>query len=75
MGDSKFWLRRWTIFPATRMEAKLFIVFVLLIVIPVGGLTYISSLRYTNTIEKTRLPMQQKFLTKWSASSTTTRRI
>ncbi|WP_341277731.1 sensor histidine kinase [Paenibacillus sp. FSL H8-0537] len=52
MGDSKFWLRRWTIFPATRMEAKLFIVFVLLIVIPVGGLTYISSLRYTNTIEK-----------------------
>ncbi|KQN99970.1 sensor histidine kinase [Paenibacillus sp. Leaf72] len=52
MGDSKFGLRRWTFFPATRMEAKLFIVFVLLIIIPVGGLTYISSLRYTNTIEK-----------------------
>ncbi|CAM3248155.1 sensor histidine kinase [Paenibacillus lupini] len=44
-------LRIWTEWPSTRMEAKLLIVFVLLILLPIALLTLLSAQRYTQTIE------------------------
>ncbi|MFD1956416.1 sensor histidine kinase [Paenibacillus thailandensis] len=44
-------LRRWTERPASRMEGKLFVVFLFLIILPIGLITYIAALRYTSTIE------------------------
>ncbi|ACT02337.1 sensor histidine kinase [Paenibacillus sp. JDR-2] len=45
-------LRIWTEWPSTRMEAKLLIVFVLLILVPIALLTLLSAQRYTQTIER-----------------------
>ncbi|MBP1973845.1 cache domain-containing sensor histidine kinase [Cohnella thailandensis] len=38
--------------PASRMETKLAIVFLFLIILPIGLISYISSIRYSDTIEK-----------------------
>ncbi len=38
--------------PAGRMEGKLFIVFLFLIILPIGVLSYISAQRYTDSIER-----------------------
>jgi two-component system sensor histidine kinase YesM len=38
--------------PSGRMEGKLFIVFLFLIILPIGVLSYISAQRYTNSIER-----------------------
>lgn len=45
---------RWTRLPSplNRMEGKLFIVFLFLIILPIGALSYISSERYTDSIER-----------------------
>lgn len=45
-------MRIWTEWPSTRMEAKLLIVFVLLILLPIALLTLLSAQRYTQTIER-----------------------
>lgn len=45
-------MRIWTEWPSTRMEAKLLIVFVLLILVPIALLTLLSAQRYTQTIER-----------------------
>ncbi|MBB6692602.1 sensor histidine kinase [Cohnella xylanilytica] len=37
--------------PTNRMEGKLLIVFLFLIILPIGILSYVSALRYSNTIE------------------------
>lgn len=44
-------LRIWSEWPSTRMEAKLLIVFVLLILLPIALLTLLSAQRYSQTIE------------------------
>lgn len=38
--------------PVSRMEGKLFIVFLFLIILPIGVLSYISAQRYTDSIER-----------------------
>jgi len=38
--------------PIGRMEGKLFIVFLFLIILPIGALSYISAQRYTDSIER-----------------------
>ncbi len=45
---------RWTRLPSplNRMEGKLFIVFLFLIILPIGALSYISAERYTDSIER-----------------------
>ncbi|QAY67995.1 cache domain-containing sensor histidine kinase [Paenibacillus protaetiae] len=50
-GKWPYRLRRWTEVPATRMEGKLFIVFLFLVLLPIGLITFIASERYTGTIE------------------------
>ncbi|WP_123041177.1 cache domain-containing sensor histidine kinase [Cohnella candidum] len=49
------WLRgiaRLIQWPAERMERRLFVVFLFLIILPIGALGYFSAQRYTNSIEK-----------------------
>jgi Predicted signal transduction protein with a C-terminal ATPase domain len=45
---------RWTRLPSplNRMEGKLFIVFLFLIILPIGALSYISAERYSDSIER-----------------------
>ncbi|WP_027091174.1 sensor histidine kinase [Cohnella thermotolerans] len=48
------WKWRWPIrlWPIDRMEVKLIIVFLFLIILPIGVLSYISALRYSDSIEQ-----------------------
>ncbi|WP_276355860.1 hypothetical protein [Cohnella caldifontis] len=49
------WFRGWMrilAWPAERMERRLLAVFLFLIVLPIGGLGYVSAERYTESIER-----------------------
>ncbi|QJD82040.1 sensor histidine kinase [Cohnella herbarum] len=49
-----FWrgVKKRLTWPADRMEGKLFVVFLFLIILPIGVLSYISAQRYTDSIER-----------------------
>ena len=46
---ASWWENVWT---AKRMETKLFVVFVMLLVLPMGALSYVSASRYSASIER-----------------------
>ncbi|MFC5529204.1 sensor histidine kinase [Cohnella yongneupensis] len=50
----RLWQRIWKrlVSPINRMEGKLFIVFLFLIILPIGALSYISAARYSDSIER-----------------------